>query len=84
MGRLKYNGPLFLSVSYTTPIMKRRTKKQMKTRYEVSLKLEEIMKELEKLSEDLNLDNEDENCDVHLDLMDIRNYILEKQKKIEG
>lgn len=56
----------------------------MKTRNEVSLKLEEMMRELEKMADNLDLGYEDENCDVYYDLMDIRNYILEKQNKIEG
>lgn len=56
----------------------------MKTRYEVSLKLEEIMKDLESVADNLNLGNDDENCDVYFDLKDIVNFICEKQKKIEG
>lgn len=56
----------------------------MKTRYEVSLKLEKIMRELESLADNLDLETEDENCDVYYDLKDIVNFIAEKQKKIEG
>lgn len=56
----------------------------MKTRYEVSLKLEKMMKDLESLADNLNLETEDENCDVYMGLKDIVNFIAEKQKKIEG
>lgn len=64
----------------------------METRIEVRNKLEEIVKELEKMTamcmveyendDDVGLDVE--YTDVYLDLIDIRNYIKEKQKKIVG
>lgn len=64
----------------------------METRIEVKNKLEEIVKELEKMTamcmveyendDDVGLDVE--YTDVYLDLIDIRNYIKEKQEKIVG